>query len=105
MIGRRFGRAFPELTKWFSWLNKGYAAGATWQGLLVSHVARIGKRRTLDLLCETRDVRRMGIPDTRNMEVLICDVLGLSQDVIKREAGTAGQAMAMLEHELAMLSP
>jgi hypothetical protein len=104
VIGRRFGKAFPELVKWFAWLNEGYPVGLTWQGLLVSHIARIGKLRTRELLCEARDVQLMGIPDARNLEVLICDVLGLSGDFVKTEAETVGGAIAMLEHELLILS-
>jgi hypothetical protein len=104
VIGRRFGKAFPELVKWFAWLNEGYLVGLAWQGLLVSHIARIGKLRTRELLCEARDVQLMGIPDARNLEVLICDVLGLSGDFVKAEAETVGGAMAMLEHELLILS-
>ena len=104
VIGRRLGKAFPELVKWFDWLDEGYSVGAAWQELLVAHVARIGHLRTRELLCEAGDVQLMGIRDARNLEVLICDVLGLSQDFVEAEAETAGRAMTMLEHELLTLS-
>jgi hypothetical protein len=104
VIGRRLGKAFPELVEWFAWLNDGYPVGAAWQGLLVTHIGRIGKLRTRELLCEARDVQRMGIRDARNLEVLICDVLGLSRGFVEAEAETAGRAMTMLEHELLSLS-
>jgi hypothetical protein len=104
VVGRRFGRAFPELAKWFAWLNGGYAAGATWQGLLVAHVGHIGKRRTGQLLSEVQDVQHMGLPDGRNLEVLICDVLGLSKDFVIMEAKTSSRTITALEQALLSLS-
>jgi hypothetical protein len=104
VIGRRLGKAFPELVKWFDWLDEGYSVGAAWQGLLVAHIARIGQLRTRALLCEAGDVQLMGIRDARNLEVLVCDVLGLSRDFVEAEAETVGRAMTMLEHELLTLS-
>jgi hypothetical protein len=104
VVGRRFGRAFPELTKWFNWLNGGYAAGAAWQALLVAHVGDIGKLRTRQLLGEVQDVQHLGLPDGRSLEVLICDVLGLSKDFVIMEAKTAGRTIAALEQALLRLS-
>lgn len=104
VVGRRFGRAFPELAKWFDWLNGGYAAGAAWQDLLVTHVGCIGKRRTRQLLSEIQDVQHMGLPDGRSLEVLICDVLGLSKDFVIMEAKTVGRSVAALEQALLRLS-
>jgi hypothetical protein len=80
VIGRRLGKGFPELVKWFDWLDEGYSVGAARQGLLVAHIARIGQLRTRELLCEAGDVQLMGIRDARNLEVLVCDVLGLSRE-------------------------
>jgi hypothetical protein len=94
VVSKRFGRAFPELTKWFRWLNGGYAAGATWQGLLAAHVSHIGELRTRQLLGEVQDVQHLGLPDGRSLEVLICDVLGLSKDFVIMEAKTAGRLSA-----------
>jgi len=104
VVGRRFGRAFPELTKWFTWLNGGYSAGAAWQALLVAHVGHLGRLRTRQLLYEVQDVQHMGLADGHSLEVLICDVLGLSRDFVEAEAETPGRAMTMLQHELLTLS-
>jgi hypothetical protein len=104
VIGRRLGKAFPELVDWFARLDDGYPVGAAWQELLVVHIGCIGRLRTRELLREAGDVQLMGIRDARNMEVLVCDVLGLSKDFVKAEAETVGRAMTMLEHELLTLS-
>jgi len=104
VVGRRFGRAFPELPKWFKWLNGGYAAGAAWQALLATYVGQIGERRTQQLLNEVGDVQLMGLGDGHSLEVLICDVLGLSKDFVRAEAKTAGRAISKLEDALASRS-
>jgi hypothetical protein len=104
VVGRRFGRAFPELSKWFTWLDGGYSAGAAWQALLVAHVGHIGRLRKRQLLYEVQDVQHMGLADGHSLEVLICDVLGLSRDFVEAEAETVSRAMTMLEHELHTLT-
>jgi hypothetical protein len=104
VIGRRLGKAFPELVKWFDWLDEGYSVGAAWQALLVTHVGHVGRLRTRQLLYEVQDVQHMGLADGHSLEVLICDVLGLSKDFVNAEAETVGGAMTMLEHELHTLT-
>jgi hypothetical protein len=104
VVGRRFGKAFPELTKWFTWLNGGYSEGAVWPALLVAHVGHVGRLRTRQLLYEVQDVQHMGLADGHSLEVLICDVLGLSRDFVEAEAETVSRAMTMLEHELHTLT-
>jgi hypothetical protein len=46
----------------------------------------------------------LGLPDGRSLEVLICDVLGLSKDFVIMEAKTAGRTVTTLEQALLRLS-
>jgi hypothetical protein len=103
VVRRRFAKAFPELVKLFGWLNGGYLKGAELAPLIVAYGARIGKPHTRLLLWEIQDVRLMGLPDGRSLEVLICDVLGLSKELTRAEAESAYAALAIIEQQLLSL--
>src|SRR5487761_2106050 len=89
-VRRRMRKAFPELSAWFAWLNGGYFAGAEWESLLVTYIERIGRSRVERLRREVRDAQNMGPSDDLDLDVLVCNVLGLDERVLVSEAKTPG---------------
>ena len=99
-VRRRMRKAFPELSAWFAWLNGGYFAGAKWESLLVTYIGRIGQSRVERLRREVRDAQNMGPSDELDLDVLVCNVLGLDERVLISEAKTPGGLLADFEHAL-----
>jgi len=102
VVSARFHMAFPELGKLFSWLNRGFDAGANWQALLEAHLKIIGARRTLKLANEVLDTLGIGLRTERDVETLVCNVLGLDQAVLIGEGITAVEFLITLRRMLSV---
>jgi len=100
VISGRLQSAFPELTEYFSWLNGGVQAGADGQALLHSYLKRIGPNRTAELTSEVHDVLVMGLTKERDVETLVCVVLGLNRPVLANEANGAVEYLILLRDQL-----
>ncbi len=96
----RLQSAFPELTEYFSWLNGGVQAGADGQALLRSYLKRIGPNDAAKLISEVHDVLVMGLTKERDVETLVCVVLGLNRTVLANEANGAVDFLIKLRDEL-----
>ena len=66
-------QALPELTKWFQFLNGGYAKGIGWHSLLASYVGRIGEVRAGRLRWEAHDAQRLPMRDAHDSSVLMSE--------------------------------
>jgi len=96
----RFGKAFPELVKCFTWLTGGYRSGARWTDLVDSHLKRIGHRRWQLLLAEIDDVAAFGFSATHDYEVLLCVVLGLDSALLDEERLDAREFLTCLRERV-----
>ena len=85
VVGVRFHMAFPELTELFAWLNEGVSAGAAWKGLVDRHLKKIGPDRAVGLAAEACDILAMGLTKDRDIETLVCYVMGLDRAVLISE--------------------
>ncbi len=103
VISGRLQSAFPELTEYFSWLNGGIQAGADGQALLRSYLTRIGPSHTAKLTSEVHDVLVMGLTKERDVETLVCVVLGLNRTVLAKEANGAVDFLIMLRDQLLIM--
>lgn len=104
VVRRRFGKAFPELSDWFEWLNGGYRKGIEWQLLLVAYVRRIGGPRAEQLREELHEAQQMGLKSERHWQVLVCDVLGLDDIVPIVEAKSPQGLLADFEQAMTDLA-
>jgi len=91
VVGQRFRKAFPELTRLSSWLSDGYRSGADWLALLDAHVGALNQPRALELTREAHDVMAMGLSNDHDVHTLVCSVLGLDSRLLNKEAMTATQ--------------
>ncbi len=98
VIGFRFRKAFPEATKCFAWLKGGVYRGIDWEPLLDSYLHRIGDRRALTLTREVHDVLGMGLRRNRDLDTLVCDILGWDRALLADEAETSREFLIKL-HE------
>jgi hypothetical protein len=105
VIGFRFRKAFPEVTKCFAWLIGGIDRGAAWEPLLNSYVQWIGQRRAMSLTREVHDVLGMGLRKNRDLDTLVCDILGWDRALLADEAQTSRVFLtklhAALQHQQA----
>jgi hypothetical protein len=99
-IRDRFQLAFPELTAFFSWLNGGFHAGAEWQSLLDAYLTKIDSRATAGLTGEVLDLSDMGLTKNRDVETLICVVLGLDRPFLASESLTGCEFLSRLRERV-----
>jgi hypothetical protein len=102
VIGFRFRKAFPEATKCFAWLTGGLNSGAEWEPLVDSYVRRIGERRAMTLAGEVHDVLGIGLRKNRDLETLVCDILGWDRTLLADEAETPREFVTKLYKALQM---
>ncbi len=100
VIGFRFRKAFPEVTKCFAWLIGGIDRGIAWDPLLNSYVQRIGQRRVANLTREVHDVLGMGLRKNRDLDTLVCDILGWDRALLADEAETSRVFLTKLHDAL-----
>jgi len=96
--------SYPELREWFSYLNGGYYVGGAWQSLLLAHVTHIGRTRTQSLFREIHRAQSLMFASRRDHEVLLCDVLGLDNEVAKNEGYTSWEFLGQMGQELTSLT-
>ena len=96
-VHRRFAKAFPELSRCFSWLNGGYAAGAEWEPLVAAYRARLSDVRTERLQREAHDALHFGLVDENDFAVLVSFVLGLDPAIMISESETPKAVLARFE--------